>query len=648
MAIEAFLSVGSRRSYTTAHHHLNLWKTLLPAPRQTAVKVERQIAEVRRYCDSSRRNYSYSSNFSSRWPFTVFKRYYSSSRSVDDNNPSCFNVDKPVTSKVRNSTNGPGANQPMKKLPIGIQSIDKLLGEGYAYVDKTDYARRLITEGSPCNFMSRPRRFGKSLFLDTLREIFKGNRDLFKGYAIHESDYDWKQYPVVYLDFSRIISTTPEMVEIGLQEILQDIAALHGLETSGSNSNTQLSRLVTALSERAPVVVLVDEYDKPLIARLTDPDIADKNKEVLQGFFSTLKTLDPHLRFTFVTGISKFAQVSLFSSFNNLEDLTMDPAFADMMGYTEEELKTCFAPHIQAIAQEKSKESGKKVTQEDVLKEIREWYNGYRFSEKDVSVYNPFSTLNFLKKRQFEGYWYETGTPTFLIGELQKYPQSMISLDGTTATRDELMGISHLDRVGLPALMYQTGYFTIQDYNSISRLYQLGLPNEEVRRAFVNSLVKSFAPMTNLRASEEYVRALEQHHPDFLFKQIELGLSSFAYQVFVDAKERTYQGMLLSMLYGMGFHPLSERSTNVGRIDVVLEVSNTTYIMELKLDGSSDAALKQIHDKGYWKPYAHKGKQIVIMGANFSSRERNISDWKGELLSESGKKVKDIFPQVGE
>jgi len=224
----------------------------------------------------------------------------------------------------------------------------------------------------------------------------------------------------------------------------------------------------------------------------------------------------------------------------------------------------------------------------------------------------------------------------------------MISLDGTTATRDELMGISHLDRVGLPALMYQTGYFTIQDYNSISRLYQLGLPNEEVRRAFVNSLVKSFAPMTNLKASEEYVTALEQHRPDFLFKQIELGLSSFAYQVFVDAKERTYQGMLLSMLYGMGFHPLSERSTNVGRIDVVLEVSNTTYIMELKLDGSSDAALKQIHDKGYWKPYAHKGKQIVIMGANFSSRDRNISDWKGELLSESGKKVKDIFPQVGE
>jgi hypothetical protein len=220
----------------------------------------------------------------------------------------------------------------------------------------------------------------------------------------------------------------------------------------------------------------------------------------------------------------------------------------------------------------------------------------------------------------------------------------MISLDGTIATDDEIMGITYPDRMGLTALMYQTGYFTIQDYNPISKRYQLGLPNEEVRRAFTNSLVKSFAPMTQLRVSEEYVKALEDHSPGFLFTQIERGLSSFAYQVFVDAKERTYQGMLLSMLYGMGFHPLSERATNIGCIDVVLEVSNTTYIIELKLDESADVALKQIHDKGYWKPYAHKGKTIVIIGAHFSSKHRNISDWKGELLSEAGEKIKEILP----
>ena len=204
-----------------------------------------------------------------------------------------------------------------------------------------------------------------------------------------------------------------------------------------------------------------------------------------------------------------------------------------------------------------------------------------------------------------------------------------------------------IDGIDLTALMYQTGYFTIKGYNSISKRYQLGLPNEEVRSAFINSLVRDFTGITKLRSSEKFIKALESHQVDFLFKHLALGFSSFAYQVFVDAKERTYQGMLLAMLYGMGFDPLSERSTNVGRIDVVLEISNTTYMMELKLDGSSSAALQQIHEKQYFKPYLHKGKQIAIIGANFSSKRRNVSDWQGELLSESGEKIKDLLCQKG-
>jgi len=221
----------------------------------------------------------------------------------------------------------------------------------------------------------------------------------------------------------------------------------------------------------------------------------------------------------------------------------------------------------------------------------------------------------------------------------------MVSLDGTTATEEGLMDISRLDQIDLTALMYQTGYFTIKGYNSISKRYQLGLPNEEVRSAFINSLVQNFASITNLRSSRESVRALEEHQPAVLFKHIEIGFSSFAYQVFVDAKERTYQAMLLSMLYGMGFDPLSEKTTNTGRIDVVLEVPKTTYILELKLDDNADKALQQIYEKQYFKPYTYKGKQIVIIGASFCSELRNIADWKGELLSESGEKVKDILPQ---
>ena len=253
-----------------------------------------------------------------------------------------------------------------------------------------------------------------------------------------------------------------------------------------------------------------------------------------------------------------------------------------------------------------------------------------------------------MQNKKPKAYWYSSGTPSFLIDELKKHPESMVSLDGATATEEELMDISSLEEIDLTALMYQTGYFTIKSYNPISKRYQLGLPNEEVRSAFINSLVQNFACITNLRSSQETVKALEEHKPALLFRQIEIGLSSFVYQVFVDAKERTYQAMLLSMLYGMGFDPLSERTTNTGRIDVLLEVPKTTYILELKLDGSAEKALKQIQEKEYFKPYTRKGKQIVIIGANFSSELRNVSDWKGELLSETGEKIEDILPEKGE
>ena len=317
-----------------------------------------------------------------------------------------------------------------------------------------------------------------------------------------------------------------------------------------------------------------------------------------------------------------------------------------MMGYTEIELKMVFSNHLESILNHR-KAQGNPTTKESILNEIRSWYHGYRFSRAEISVYNPFSTLNYMDEKEVKTFWYSSGTPSFLIDELKRHSESMISLDGTTATEEELMNLSFIEGIDLTALMYQTGYFTIKGYNSISKRYHLGLPNEEVRSAFINSLVRDFTSITKLRSSEKFIKALERHQVDFLFKHLELGFSSFAYQVFVEAKERTYQGMLLSMLYGMGFAPLSERSTNVGRIDAFLEIPNTTYILELKLNESSTEALKQIHDKGYFKPFLHKGKQIVMIGANFSSLLRNISDWKGELLSESGEKIKELLPEKG-
>jgi hypothetical protein len=538
----------------------------------------------------------------------------------------------------------------MKKLPIGIQSISKILsGRAYSYVDKTAFIKKLLDEGSPHYFIARPRRFGKSLFLSTLEKIFEGDKELFKGLAIYQNGYNWKEYPVIRFDFSRVINRTSEEFEEGLKRAIKKIGLNKEISVDIPTIQEGLDDLVKKLSKanNTKVVVLVDEYDKPIIDRLNDLTVAQGNRELLKDFFTTLKSLDESLKLTFITGVSKFSQVSIFSGLNNLNDITMDPKYAGIMGYTENELRATFQSHIQTIANERS-QKGSVISEESVLDEVRSWYNGYRFSKSDICVYNPFSTLNFMSKKEVAGYWYTTGTPSFLIDQLKNHCKSMISLDGTTAREDELMDISSLKDIDLEALMYQTGYFTIQDYNPISKRYHLGLPNEEVRTAFMNSLVKHFTDNIDVRSSEKFIKALEKYQVSTLFEHIKIGLSSFAYQVFAGAKERTYQAMLLSMLFGMGFDPLSERSTNTGRIDVVLETPKTTYILELKLNGSSEKALQQIHEKQYFKPYLHKGKQIVIIGANFSSELRNVSDWKGELLSESGEKIKDILPEKGD
>ncbi len=532
----------------------------------------------------------------------------------------------------------------MKKLPIGVQSIVEILKEKQMYIDKTAYALDLIRDGKHY-FISRPRRFGKSLFINTLEEIFKGNKDLFEGLEIYKSDYNWESFPVLRFDFSQITNSSSIEFKESLQRSFIERASSHDIQIDAPNVKEGLKSLITKLANKTKkkIVVLVDEYDDAIINRLKNLDVALENKEILKDFFTVLKSLDEHLKFTFVTGVSKFSQVSLFSGPNNLNDITMNPRYAGLMGYTEDELRSNFKSYIHDLAQESSLNS-KKVSDEDIICEIRTWYNGYRFSEGEVCVYNPFSTLKFMQNKKPKPYWYSSGTPSFLIEELKSRSDAMVSLDGSSAIEEELMDISCLDNIDITALMYQTGYLTIQSFNPVSKRYRLGLPNEEVRSAFINSLVQNFAKIPKLKASKEYVDALEDQRPEVIFKQVEVGFASFAYHLFVDAKERTYQGMLLAMLYGMGFDPMAERATNIGRIDVALELQKTVYILELKLDGDASRALQQIHDKKYYLPFTQKGKKIVIVGANFSSDTRNISQWKGEVLSEKGTLEKEIFP----
>ena len=399
----------------------------------------------------------------------------------------------------------------MKKLPIGIQSIEKIRTQDYIYIDKTQFALELIEGDAPHYFLARPRRFGKSLFVSTLEEIFKGNKELFKGCHIHESDYDWQPYPVISFNFGAIANDTTEELKTNLHELLTKIGKEQGVEVHGSSFEFRLEVLVEALAKKGPVVVLIDEYDKPLIDHLHNVTVAESNRELLKSFFGVLKNLDKYIKFTFITGISRFSKVSLFSDANHLEDISMTPRYAIMMGYTYEEMVQCFDEHLQAIAQEQDRAA------EDVLEEIKAWYNGYRFSSEDTHVYNPFSTLLFFKNQAPKSYWYASGTPKFLLEQVKKHPRSLVPLSGTRAKESELTSSGSVEEIDLKALMFQTGYLTIEGYSPSSKHYQLGFPNQEVREAFTDSLVKHFAKFDDtlsatkagfpLPSGQEYVLA---------------------------------------------------------------------------------------------------------------------------------------------
>ena len=530
----------------------------------------------------------------------------------------------------------------MKKLPIGIQTIQDIITKGYIYVDKTQFALELTQTGKHY-FLSRPRRFGKSLFVSTLKEIFKGNRALFQGCHIAQSNYDWKPHPVLLLNFGDINNKTPEKLEVDLRDALNTIGEEQSIEVVKPSLESHLKALIKALAKKGRVVVLIDEYDKPLIDHLHNQEVAEGNRQLLQDFFGVLKNLDEYIEFTFITGISKFSKVSLFSGANHLEDISMNAQYADMMGYTQEEIGEYFAEHIQAITQEKNAQ-GQSTNEEEVLAEIKDWYNGYRFSKAESYVYNPFSTLHFFKIREANSYWFATGTPFFLTEQIKKYSKNLVPLSGTQAKDDELMGSGNIEKINLKALMFQSGYLTIESYNQKTRYYQLVLPNKEVREAFINSLIEHFAELDE-EFSAEMRTLLDKHNLTVFFEKIKRRFTKFPYQTFSKAQEHTYHGLLLSLLNGMDLEVSSEISSSWGRLDLLIQMPQTTYVIELKLDSTPEAGLKQIISKGYDRPYLGQGKSIVRVGLSFSSEKRNIDTWQGELLDESGKLIRELAPE---
>ena len=537
----------------------------------------------------------------------------------------------------------------MKKLPVDIQSIERILAHGkYVYVDKTAYAYQLIQEDASNYFLSRPRRFGKSLFVSTLKEIFKGNKALFQDCAICQTDYDWQPYPVIHIDFYEIDTRDAVALEESIKRYLRTIAETFSVQIETPTAAEGFKSLILQLhtKHQRPVVVLVDEYDKPILRNLRKQPIIEEVRIILEDLFGMLKSLNSFLHFTFMTGVSRFSKVSLFTAPNNLDDITMNPDYATMLGYTEAELRSNFAQHIQTIADQRG------TSTEDVFAEIKQWYNGYRFSDEEAYVYNPFSTLRYLKAKKPKSYWYTTGTPTFLVKELQNYAADNTPLEELTATESALMDNSTVEEMDLKALMFQTGYLTIEDYDAFGQLYSLAFPNQEVRQAFVESLAKQITPTTT-QLAHACSEALNSHQLTPFFEAITSTMSGFPHWLFSKdkgqraqeestARERTYHLMLLSLLKGIGLSVAAEVLTSQGRIDLVIQLPKTTYIFEIKLNRDASAALAQIHAKGYHKAYLNQGKHIALVGINFSSAQRNIDAWLGELYDEHGQLVRPL------
>ena len=505
-----------------------------------------------------------------------------------------------------------------RKLPIGIQTFRKLREDGCYYVDKTAYARRLLDEGSHY-FLSRPRRFGKSLFLDTLKELFEGSEELFEGLHIHEHR-DWSvSHPVVRLSFGAGHFKEPGYLHVNLMSQLDYVEERAGAKPRYDTAPERFGHLIRALHEHAGqrVVVLIDEYDKPILDALEAPDVARANRDYLRGVYGVIKDCDPHVRFVFLTGVSKFSKVSLFSGLNNLEDITLDPRYSSICGYTEADLDTVFAPELPGLDRDA----------------IRDWYNGYSWLGEG-KVYNPFDILLMLRNRRFDAWWFETGTPAFLVETLFKRQVSSLALDGMLGSND-LLSAFDVDDIGTEALLFQTGYLTITDQEDLGPevLYRLGYPNREVRQSLNRSLLRylvkdSTHQMTN---HVRLYRLLEANDFAGLEELFHAFFASIPYEWYTNNDIARYEGYYASVFYSyfaaLGLDITVEDSTSHGRLDMAVEFNGNVYLFEFKVVelAGEGAAMAQLRSRGYADKYRHLGQPIHLVAVEFSRDTRNVA-----------------------
>ncbi len=517
----------------------------------------------------------------------------------------------------------------MKNLPIGVQTFSKLINRNYLYIDKTRDIYNLFAEGGQYYFLSRPRRFGKSLLISTLNELFSGNKELFKGLWIYDR-IEWKTYPVIYIDFSHISFQNPQTLEMELNIKLEKIAKTFNTNLDQRRDyQGKFEELIEKLSQKERAVILIDEYDKPIInfIETEEKEIALANRKVLKKFYSVLKGSDRYIRFVFITGVSKFSRMSIFLDLNNLNDITIDDNFSRLLGLTHDELLKYFDDHIDRLSQKMN------MSKNDLLEHVKQWYNGYSWDGCHF-LYNPHSILSFFSKNRFGNYWFSTGTPTFLINYIKKQNRSITSFEKEKVD-SSIFETYDIENLGITSMLFQAGYLTIKEIQPVEVVqskYVLAYPNREVKESFLKHFLTSFTTEESGSIGNrifDLVKAVRTNNMEEFFTIIRALFASIPPHLFIKNREAYYHTVIYLVLKLVGIYIEVEVHTNIGRIDAVMKTDQYIYVMEFKM-GTSDEALSQIERMKYHEKYLSSGKSIQLIGVGFEEVEKNISDYKAK------------------
>ncbi len=509
-----------------------------------------------------------------------------------------------------------------KIYPIGIQNFESLRRDGYFYIDKTALVYQLVKTGR-YYFLSRPRRFGKSLLLSTLEAYFQGKKELFTGLAMEKLEKDWIEYPILHLDLNIEKYDTPESLNNILEKSLAKWEGLYGANPSERSLSLRFAGVIERACEQTGqrVAILIDEYDKPLLQAIGNEALQKEFRNTLKPFYGALKTMDGCIKFAILTGVTKFGKISVFSDLNNLDDISMREPYVSLCGITEREIHDNLEEELHELA------AIQQLTSEEVYAKLKDCYDGYHFVENTEGIYNPFSLLNTFKYNKFSNYWFETGTPTYLV-ELLKRTHYDLGRMAHVETDADVLNSIYGDEDPIPVI-FQSGYLTIKGYDKEFGLYRLGFPNKEVEEGFMKFLIPFYTRFNKVEAPFEiqrFVKELRAGDIDAFFKRLRSFFADTPYEL-VSELELHYQNVLFILYKLLGFYVKAERHTSDGRIDLVLQTDKFIYIMEFKLDGTAEEALQQINEKRYALPFEQDTRRLFKIGVNFSNTTRNIEKW---------------------